>query len=1567
MAAGSVQKFFEFCSEYDDWQIYSERLDQHFTANQIVDEKVKVAVLLSSVGQLTYKLLRDLCAPDLPKEKGFDQLCALLNKQFGISVSVWRERRKFAKLEQKDETISEWYAKIHSYAAKCNWADKLNFELTNKFVTGMREGRVFDRLCEEDVKESLEDLLALAQKYEGSNINGKIHHVSSSKFPPRRQADFLQHGRPNRFSHQDGRKTPQEHAHFSQSQTRTPRHNFTPRVGNTYQRQSMRGTGQGQQMSLQSQGNRYFHVCLSCGERHQTKFCKFKNVICKLCKIRGHIAKVCNRKSSRVQFVAQENENMGDIQANQEFEVSNLNNDNENYDEKFDLNNIFYCGEVFSSSDSNVCKKNDSQFFVNLTICDRMHKFFFDSGASVSCISNEYFLKYFSSYFRLQRSNMLLKSYNGESFTPLGSFNVNVTYNGETKPLRMYVVENGGQSLLGRNFLDIFQIKVSLFNAIKNENKIEELIKKYDKLFSSKIGKYKYDEVSLKLKENVNPVFRKCRTVPLAYKKEIGKELDRLEAAGILEPVADSRWATPLVPVVKANGKIRLCGDYKVTLNPYLEDFVFPLPKLHEVYSKLNKGKFFSKIDLQMAYNQIPVDDETADMLTVNTTKGLYRVKRLAFGVKPAANIFQKIVETVIRDTKGCCNFLDDIIVSSSSLEEHFNTLEDVFKKLQDAGFTVSAEKCEFLKKEVMYLGHSISAEGLRKTEDKVKSILDAKRPTNLTELRAFLGLVNYYGKFVKNIIDILNPMYELLKNNKEFHWSQNCEIAFNKIKKIMVSDQVLVHFDNELPIIFHSDASNIGISATLSHLVDGEEKLIGCVSRKLTATEMAYPICQKEALSIIFGISKFFYYLCGNKFILKTDHKALTTIFGEHKAIPQYSANRLQRYAAYLSMFDYKIEYIRGKNNVVADYFSRNPLNCEFLGKESLEKGFINFTESSEEWPIDNNKVRQETEKDSILDKVMTSVKTGKWPEKLHEDLKPYFNRREELSIDDKVLLWGHRVVCPLSLRKEILNMLHSSHIGIVQAKKLARSFIYWPNIDRDIENYIKSCIPCLTVKPTPPKNQLTSWPLTTEVFERVHIDFLGPYHGKMYFVLGDAYSKWVEAREMKSTTAFETEEKLRETFARFGLPRLVVSDNGSQLVSKSLLNFYKRNGIDHIATPPYNPRSNGAAESVVKTFKTRLSTALADPRNKEINFSTLISRFLFTYRTTKHSTTNETPAKLMFGRELRSKWQLLRENKADSLERKYPEKAVESALKQKQFYGGQNRTLQVGDIVFVKDFKIANKTSFKKATIEKQIGRSTYLCRLENCQLWKRHVDQIKTTSLKNNNQNTFQPRSPSFSPDQITESTTKSDFNVKRFYNKNSCRCCETEYFINLPTSHSQAPPPILSNNSNNNNSVISGKAILDNKKSMYPSTSKASSEITEIFPNVNNYINENSNVLNSPVNDKNLTLPPVNETSFVQVSSDKEQTRKYSEGFSTSPEPEGKQTNPAVKTYNSATDSKKHTLQPRQITPGRRGRKIQGVEPTKINSRSKRVIKKPIYLKDYDCSDEYHSLTSEDSDN
>lgn len=377
-----------------------------------------------------------------------------------------------------------------------------------------------------------------------------------------------------------------------------------------------------------------------------------------------------------------------------------------------------------------------------------------------------------------------------------------------------------------------------------------------------------------------------------------------------------------------------------------------------------------------------------------------------------------------------------------------------------------------------------------------------------------------------------MKPIYNLLKSDRKFIWSKECESAFIKIKNIIASDSVLVHFNPELPIIITTDASDAGVSGVMSHLMqDGQERLVSCVSRTFMPAEENYPSLHKEALAIYYTVVKYSQFLQGRKFVLRTDCKPLLGIFGKGKGIPQMHANRIQKWSVYLSSFSYEMEHISGKNNVLADYLSRAPVKTKVISEENSGKSmFLNFTASQEDWPINNEDIRRKTSEDKKLRQIVKYVEQEDWPSRISTEIRPYYIRREELYVENGVLMWGYRMVIPKALQSELLGELHFYHFGMVKTKALARSYIYWPNIDQDIELTCRRCDYCQQNKSLPPKTDLTPWRIEKAPWQRIHIDYLGPVQGKMLLLMVDAFSKWIELMPVNSMSSLETEEKLKD-----------------------------------------------------------------------------------------------------------------------------------------------------------------------------------------------------------------------------------------------------------------------------------------------------------------------------------------------------------------------------------------------------------------------------------------------------
>ena len=816
-------------------------------------------------------------------------------------------------------------------------------------------------------------------------------------------------------------------------------------------------------------------------------------------------------------------------------------------------------------------------------------------------------------------------------------------------------------------------------------------------------------EASLHLKPGATPKFLKARSVPFAMKEVIGAELDRLEEAGVIERVNHSKWA---VPVPKGDGRLRLCGDYKVTINPALEVDQYPLPKPDDLFTSLAGGKRFTKIDLTQAYQQMALDDHSRELVTVNTHKGLYRYTRLPFGVASAPAIFQKTMDTVLQDLPKVICYLDNILVTGSTEEEHLANVEKVLERLQKYSIRAKRAKCEFLSSSLEYLGHRVDSTGLHTTQSKVEAIKKAPQPTNVPELRSFLGLVHYYGKFMPNLATVLNPLNLLLKDGAEWVWTEECSRAFKEAKQLLTSAPVLAHYDPALPIKMAGDASAYGIGAVISHVYsDGSERPILFASRMLSPSEQNYSQIEKEALSLIYGIKKFHSYLYGRRFTLVTDHKPLITVLGPKSGIPPMAAARLQRWALLLSAYNYTIEFKPTLPHGNADGLSRLPLGDR--QPPSTCSAFV--VGQIQALPVTSERLETVTRQDPILSRVHQYTREG-WPSSTPDEFKPYRDRQLELTTQGDAVLWGNRVIIPLKLRSRITEELHRDHPGITRMKALARSYLWWPGLDHNLEICVQECLACQAVRNAPAPAPLHPWLWPTKPWERIHIDFAGPFLGRMFLVVVDAHSKWPEVIQMSTTTSTNTIEALRRLFAAYGLPRQLVSDNGPQYRAEEFAVFCKMNGMKHIHCAPYHSASNGLAERFVQTFKRAMKAGAADQQS----ISHRLSNFLLTYRCTPHATTQEAPCWLFMGRSLRTRLDLLRPSCADRVQSR------QSQQKTTHDQHARPRELELGQSVMTRNFRPGS--DWVPGIILRKSGPLSYLVKVGDGQVWKRHVDHLR-----------------------------------------------------------------------------------------------------------------------------------------------------------------------------------------------------------------------------------------------
>lgn len=409
---------------------------------------------------------------------------------------------------------------------------------------------------------------------------------------------------------------------------------------------------------------------------------------------------------------------------------------------------------------------------------------------------------------------------------------------------------------------------------------------------------------------------------------EVETQIEHMLSRGIIERVKFSDWASQVVLAKKKDGKIRLCCNYKNTLNPNLEKHEYPIPNVDDILFTLNGNSFFTLIDLSGAYLQLALDENSSNLTTINTHVGLLSYRRLPFGVKTAPAIFQEVIDKILSGLENVVSYFDDILIGSPTKEGCVRNTFAVLTRLREFNVQANFEKCKFFESSIEYLGHVISAEGISPSADKLKAIVNASRPRDLTSLRAFLGLLNFYSKFLSNLQSKLHPLHELLMKNVRFEWSDECESIFNSCKQAIMSSPILAFYDTTKPLSLVCDASPYGVGAILNIIVDGVERPVYKASASLSQAEKNYSQYDREALAVVFGLKKFYKFVYGHHVSIFTDCEALPPIFSGRKDFGGVINSRFLRWLLFVQNYDFEIRHRPSKQTVNADALSRLP--CE-------------------------------------------------------------------------------------------------------------------------------------------------------------------------------------------------------------------------------------------------------------------------------------------------------------------------------------------------------------------------------------------------------------------------------------------------------------------------------------------------------------------------------------------------------------------------------------------------------------------------------------------------------------
>ena len=820
-----------------------------------------------------------------------------------------------------------------------------------------------------------------------------------------------------------------------------------------------------------------------------------------------------------------------------------------------------------------------------------------------------------------------------------GYCGVHVEYKGRKHYLPLLVAKGDGPNLLGRNWfrpLGFALVEAEGVNRVTDVSDIYNLVKTFSAVSSPTIGCYKGSPVHIHVDSSKPPKYHRARDVKLPLVSKMIEGIESNVSRGIWVPITESKWASGLVPVPKQDGKLRLCADYKATVNPAISADIYKSPSTDAVLDKLGGGKYFAELDLAEAYTQIPVDEETAHLLAVNTVRGLHKVTRLPFGIKVAPGIFQRIMDGLLGGIPNVVVYQDNIYIKSESIEGHKASLSQVLKILSEAGFTVNAPKCTWIATELRVLGFRVSDKGVHPCEDKVQAIKLAPAPGDKDQLASLIGLISFYERFFQGKAHILEPLQRLLDAATEWRWDSKHQAALDLIKDRISSDQVLMHYSLDKPVAVICDASPYGVGAILCHTVIGptgvrEERPVRFASRTLTPTERRYSQLDKEALALMFAVKKFARYLYGRKFLLVTDHKPLVSIFNPNADIPDNMSPRMTRWAVALSALDYRIQHRPGAEIGHADFLSRHPLPQEQQQDMYSEPAGIFLLEAKTPEVLNASSIADETSRDPLLSRVMDWVING-WPTTAPKEAGAYEQKKLSLSCSNGCLLYGDRVVIPPALRPAVCQLIHATHPGISCSKEIAHSIVWWPRVTKDVEAAVRRCEPCQLAANRPKRAKYSPWPAPQKPWDRVHLDYAGPFLGHHFFIAIDSYSKWPVIKAVPNLSSKVLISTLRAMFADFGKPTTIVSDNGSNFIAADTIEFLEKNGIKFLNSPPWHPASNGLAERTVQTFK-RLMDKFRDG-----DISTRLARTQWAMRTRPSSSTGKSPATLFMGREFRT-----------------------------------------------------------------------------------------------------------------------------------------------------------------------------------------------------------------------------------------------------------------------------------------------------------------------------------------